>query len=116
MPEEEIEEQEATTEEETPPTEEEQTPEEPCDPAIMSCDQMRDKILDLSEQRVKYDDTIKKLDDVKAILPSEEINKAYDNALAKKQDIDDEIYNIFEKFTVCTTKPPEEPKETEETL
>jgi len=94
--------------EETP-----ETPiEPPCDPVTMNCDEMRDTIISLTEQRVKYDDAVKKLDDVKNILQSEEINEAYNDAITKKKDIDHQIYGIFEKFTVCTNKPkpPDEEK------
>jgi len=93
-------------------TEEPETPpEEPCDPATMSCDEMRDKIIGLTEKRTKYDSSIKKLDDVRDLLPSEELEKAHADAVAKKKEIDDEIYGTFEKFTICTTRPSEPEKE-----
>lgn len=78
---------------------------EPCDPTTMTCDEMRDRFLELSDKRSPYIESIRKLDEIKKVIPSDEINKAYDDAVAEKQKIDDEIYGIFEKFTVCTTKP-----------
>lgn len=98
--------------EETAPEAKEEI-EEPCDPTTMSCDEMRDKVIELADKRSPYIESIKKLEEVRQVVPSDEINKAYDNALSKKKEIDDEIYGIFEKFTVCTTKPVEELKEEE---
>jgi len=91
----------------------EQPPEKPCDPATMTCDEMRDKIIGLTEKRTSYKNSIEKLDDVRKILPSEEIEKAHADAVAKKKEIDDEIYGTFEKFTVCTARPPESEKKEE---
>lgn len=86
----------------------EPTVEEPCDPATMSCDEMRNKIMDLSDERTNYQKTIEKLDEVKKIFPSEDIDKVYDVAVDKKKQVDDEIYNTFEKFTICTKPLPKE--------
>ncbi len=79
--------------------------EEPCDPATMDCGQMRDVILDLTSERTKYVESIKKLDDVKQVMPSDELTKAHDDAVAKKEAIDDKIYGTFEQFMVCANAP-----------
>lgn len=86
---------------------------EPCDPTTMSCDEMRDQIIDLSLERAKYDNSIKKIDEIKIIIPSKELEKIQLDAINKKKDIDDKIYNIFEKFTVCS-RPIPPIKETKE--
>lgn len=96
--------EEETTETE-PETQEEEFLEEPCDPITMNCDEMRDKILELSSKKSEIDRGIKSLEETKKIIPSESINKAYNETLLEKQKVDDEIYNLFEKFTVCTRKP-----------
>jgi len=83
------------------------------DPLTMNCDEMRDKIIDLSLERAKYDNSIKKIEEIKIIIPSEELEKIQLEAVNKKKDIDDKIYNIFEKFTVCSRPVPPE-KETKE--
>ena len=95
-----------------PEIEDEPEPIEPCDPATMNCDQMRDKILELSTQRAKYDDTIKKLDEIKTVVPSEDLNNIYNNAVEKKKNIDDEIYDTFEQFSVCA-RPTQRMKDVE---
>jgi hypothetical protein len=86
---------------------------EPCDPATMSCDEMRDQIIDLSLERAKYDNSIKKIEEIKTVIPSEQLEKIQLEAINKKKDIDDKIYNIFEKFTVCSRPiaPEEQTKE-----
>jgi len=76
--------------------------EEPCDPTIMSCDQMRDRIMGLSKERYRYNKTIEKLEEVKEIFPSEEIETIHKNAMDKRNKVDDEIFKTFEKFTICT--------------
>ena len=80
---------------------------EPCDPLTMSCDEMRDEIISLTGKRTQYEDTIRKLSDVKEVLPSEGIDNAYEEALKKRQEVDDEIYGTFEKFMVCSKNAPE---------
>jgi len=92
---------------EAPP---DQGPEEPCDPATMSCNQMRDHIIDLSSRRATLNVGIKSLDDTRKIIPSNSLDKAFDESVAEKDKIDDEIYGLFERFTVCTTKPEEPEK------
>lgn len=107
-PEEETKEEELETLE-APIEEPVEAPEEKCDPLTMSCDEMRDQIIDLSLERAKYDNSIKKIDEIKTVIPSEELEKIQLEAVNKKKDIDDKIYNIFEKFTVCSRPvPPEE--------
>lgn len=111
--------EEKTTEGGTPPDKTpeppKETPEEPCDPLIMNCDEMRDKIIDLTGKRSQLDIYAKNIDDTRKIIPSEHLDKAHDVAIKEKGKLDDEIYNIFEKFTVCTTKPqPELEKKAEE--
>ncbi|MCX6819656.1 MAG: hypothetical protein NT129_06700 [Candidatus Aenigmarchaeota archaeon] len=103
------EEEQLETLEEAPAEEPVEAPEPECDPLTMSCDEMRDQIIDLSLERAKYDNSIKKIDEIKTVIPSEELEKIQLEAVNKKKDIDDKIYNIFEKFTVCSRPvPPEE--------
>lgn len=90
------------------------TSEKPCDPATMTCDEMRDEIIDLTGKRTQYEDTIRKLEDIKEVLPSEGIDTAYEEAKAKRQEVDDEIYGTFEKFMVCS-KPEPQKAESEKT-
>ena len=91
-------------------------PEEPvlkkgeCDPLTMDCDQMRDRIIDLSKKRVQYDSFLQSVDETRKIFPNEHLDKAYDDAEKEKKNVDDEIYNTFEKFTVCTRLPEPEEK------
>lgn len=85
----------------------------PCDPATMNCDEMRDKIITLSSERARFENTIKHLDEVKQTMSSPDLDKIYDDAVKHKKEIDDEIYGTFERFTVCTTKTPTPPKDEE---
>lgn len=82
----------------------------PCDPATMTCEEMRDKILVLSTERAKYDNTIEKLKEIKTTITSPKLDEIFEDTLKKKQDIDSEIYSTFEKFTICTIPKPEEKK------
>lgn len=97
-----------------PPPEETPPPKAPCDPATMTCDEMRDKIVnELVPEKIKYESSIEKLDEVKTHFPSEDIDRAYNEVLGRKKQVDDDIYNIFEKFTICATKPEPTPEELE---
>lgn len=96
---------------ETPPVE----PEKPCDPAIMTCNEMRDQIIELSDRRVTLEIGIKSLDGTKKIIPSEALDKAYNESLEEKEKIDNQIYGLFERFTVCTTPQGKEEKTEEQT-
>ena len=87
-------------------------PEQPCDPTTMTCDEIQNKVIkELIPQSVKYASSIEKLDEVKRSIPTPEVDKAYNEAVDKKKQIDEEIYGLFEKYTVCK-KPLEPPEET----
>lgn len=92
---------------EKPPTPEEK----PCDLMTMNCDELGDHIMDLVDKRIEYSDAIKKLDDIKDIIPSETIDKLYDETVEKKDKVDDEIYLVAERAIACRTLKPEEKKE-----
>ena len=99
------------SEEFIPPPPEIPKTEEPCDPATMTCNEMRDQIIDLADKRSQLDTYTKSIDDTRKIIPSEHLDKAYDESVVEKQKVDDEIYGLFERFTVCTIKPEETKKE-----
>lgn len=79
--------------------------EEECDPLTMDCNQMRDHIIDLTNKRSQYDSFLKSVDETRNIFPNEHLDKVYTDAEKEKKNVDDEIYNTFEKFTVCTRLP-----------
>ena len=81
--------------------------EKPCDPTKMNCDELGNHIMGLVDKRSEYTQTINKLDDVKKVMPSENIDKIYEDAIKEKQAIDDEIYLVAEKAIACRTLTPE---------
>jgi len=105
--------EEKTTEETTEePTEaSEKKEEEYCDPLTMTCDEMRDEVIDLSNKRAALNTAIAKLDEIKEIIPGKEVEDAHGKATTERQKIDKRINTVFERFTVCTTKPQPELKE-----
>jgi len=99
--------EEAVTAEEPKSTPEEQK----CDPMTMNCEELGDHILGLVDKRIEYSEAIKKLDDIKEVLPSETIDKLYDETVEKKDKVGEEINFIVERAIVCRTLKPEETKE-----
>ena len=85
--------------------------EEPCDPTRMNCDELGHHIIGLVDKRSEYTNTINKLDEVKKIIPSDTIDKIYDDTIKEKKAIDDEIYLVAERAIACRTLTPEEKKE-----
>jgi cobalamin biosynthesis protein CobT len=79
--------------------------EEECDPLTMDCNQMRDHIIGLTNKRTQYDSFLKSVDETRKIFPNEHLDKAYTDAEKEKKNMDDKIYDAFEKFTVCTKLP-----------
>ena len=86
------------------------TPEEPCDPMTMDCNELGDHIMDLVDKRIEYSEAIKKLETIKEVLPSETIDKLYDETVEKGDKVDDEIYLVVERAIACRTLKPEEKK------
>lgn len=86
-------------------------PEKPCDPTVMNCDQMKDRILDLSDRRARLQTGIDSLNKTKEIIPSETIGRAIDESVAEQKKADDEICNLFERFTACATQSEKKPEE-----
>jgi len=82
--------------------------EEPCEPGDITCNEMRDKIMDLTSDRSKYEKALDKINDLKETIQTPELDKIYADTLKAKEHIDTEIYDTFKQFTICTV-----PKETE---
>ena len=86
--------------------------EDVCDPTKMNCDELGDHIIGLVEKRIEYTDALGKLDEVKKVIESEEIDKIYQDTEEQKQKVDDEIYLVAERAIACRTLKPEEKEET----
>jgi len=96
---------------EQPPEQPPAEPEKPFDPTTMNCDQMQERILNLSERRSKLQTGIDSLNKTKEIIPSETIDKAINESAAEQKKADDEICNLFERFTACATQSEKKPEE-----
>lgn len=117
MTEEEINEEEEIEESIEEKSEEEikEATEEKCDPTQMNCDELGKHIIGLVDKRSEYTTAIGKLDDVKKIMPSNTIQKLYDDTIKEKQKVDDEIYLVAERAIACRSlKPEQAEEETEE--
>ena len=88
--------------------------EEPCDPVTMDCDQMRDHIMELADERIQHKNAINNLKSAKETIEDENLDKIITAEEEKLKKVDDEIYGTFEKFSVCTTKPVKKEEENSE--
>jgi len=85
--------------------------EEKCDPTTMNCDELGNHIINLIDERSGVNDAIKKLDEIRPLIDSDELNKLYDGTLERKEEIDDEIYQVTERAIACRSLKPEDKKE-----
>jgi len=82
--------------------------EKPCDPMKMNCDELGNHIITLVDKRGEYTSVLKKLDEVKKIIPSKDLDKLYSDTTKEKQAIDDSIYLVAERAIACRTFKPED--------
>jgi len=87
---------------------------EPCDPITMTCDEIQEEVTKkLIPESVRLERAVTEIDHIRQNNPSEELDRAYDSFAKKKKDTDDKIFNLFQNYTICKTKPDEEPPEQE---
>lgn len=89
-------------------------PEQPCDPATMTCDELRDKLTEeLLPEVYKHKSAVEKIEEIKKTYPSPEIDKALSAATEKMDKTNKEIADVFEKYKYAICEKPTEKKEQE---
>lgn len=86
----------------------------PCDPTTMTCDEIKDKItIELIPDSYKYKTAVEKIEEIKKIDPSPEIDKALSVATEKMEKTNKEITDMFEKYKYAICEKPEKKPEEE---
>ena len=81
---------------------------EQCDPATMDCDQLTGHFQDLITKDHEIKERIKKIEELRDEMPSDEIDKIYSKAVAEQEKIDNEVDNVVERAIGCRTPPSNE--------